>query len=110
MLGQPYRYGGDGPGGFDCSGLVRYAWNKAGIRLPRTTRDQYRASRAIRPEELRPGDLLFFRLAGAGVSHVGIYEGGGRFLHAPSTGKRVTRAQLDNPYWKKHFVGARRPY
>ena len=108
LIGTPYRYGGSDPSGFDCSGLVQYVHARAGLRVPRTTRQQYRAARRVSLSDLRPGDLLFFRRNGRGVSHVGIYEGGGRFIHAPSSGKRVSRATLDNPYWRRRLAGAGR--
>ncbi|MGA7802951.1 MAG: C40 family peptidase [Gammaproteobacteria bacterium] len=106
MLGHPYRYGGDSPTGFDCSGLTHYSYAHAGIRIPRTVRQQYR--HAIHVRHLRPGDLVFFRIHGPTVSHVGIYTGGGRFIHAPARGSRVTTASLEAPYWHRRFAGAGR--
>lgn len=107
MLGTPYRYGGASPGrGFDCSGLVYFGHRRLGIEVPRTSADQRRHSRTVSLESLRPGDLLFFDLAGAKGSHVGIYIGRGRFIHAPSSGKTVSRSSLDNPYWSRHLAGA----
>lgn len=108
MLGAPYHYGGASPRGFDCSGLVYYSYRKAGIKVPRTTREQYRQSRHVDLDHLRPGDLVFFRISRAKPSHVGIYVGGGRFIHAPSRGKRVSYASLDDPYWKVRVIGAGR--
>ena len=108
MLGTPYRYGGAGPDGFDCSGLVRYVYRHAGIQVPRTSSEQFRQATAIDLANLQPGDLLFFRLAPPKVSHVAIYDRQGRFIHAPSSGKQVSYASLDNPYWRKHLVGAGR--
>lgn len=106
MLGRPYRYGGSSPArGFDCSGLVYYAYRKAGIELPRSTGAQLAKLRPVRPEALRPGDVLFFRIGGK-PSHVGIYIGGGEFIHAPSSGKRVSRARLEDPYWRARLVRA----
>ncbi len=106
MLGKPYRYGGESPDrGFDCSGLVQYSHDKAGISVPRSSRAQLAASRPIALSNLKPGDLLFFRIDGK-PSHVGIYLGGGEFIHAPSSGKRVSKAHLDNPYWKKRLIRA----
>lgn len=105
MLGVPYRYGGRSPrAGFDCSGLVYYSHHRVGIELPRTTRDQFRSTRPVKRSKLRRGDLVFFRIKGRKVSHVGIYLGDRQFIHAPSSGKRVSVASLDNPYWKKRFV------
>jgi cell wall-associated NlpC family hydrolase len=108
MAGSPYRYGGATPRGFDCSGLVYYAYRKAGISVPRTTQAQYRRSERIALSDILRGDLLFFRLASRGISHVGIYTGNGKFIHAPSSGKRVAYAQLENPYWKKRLLTAGR--
>ncbi|NIR96568.1 MAG: C40 family peptidase, partial [Gammaproteobacteria bacterium] len=97
MVGVPYRYGGESPReGFDCSGLVHYSYLRAGLRVPRTTRDQFRRGRPVPRGRLAPGDLLFFRLDGRKVSHVGIYMGNGRFVHAPSSGKTVSIASLGN--------------
>ncbi len=108
MLGTPYRYGGAGPDGFDCSGLVHYAYQRAGIQVPRTSSEQYRQATTVDLANLQAGDLLFFRLAPPKVSHVAIYDRQGRFIHAPSSGKQVSYASLDNPYWRKHLVGAGR--
>lgn len=108
MVGKPYRYGGAGPSsGFDCSGLVHYSFRRAGVSVPRTTAAQFRASQPVRGE-LRRGDLLFFDQEGKKRSHVGIYLGSGRFVHAPSSGKRVRIDSLDARYWKKHLDEVRR--
>lgn len=108
QLGVPYRYGGSGSNGFDCSGLVQYAWSRAGRSIPRTTRDQYRQLSAVGRRELRTGDLLFFRIGGK-ISHVGMYLGGNRFVHAPSSGQTVTTASLDSDFYRDRFVRAGRP-
>jgi cell wall-associated NlpC family hydrolase len=108
QVGTPYRYGGEDPGGFDCSGLVFYAFRKAGIDAPRTTREQFKTSRPVSPARMEPGDLLFFKLNLRKVSHVGIYAGGGRFVHAPSNGKQVSYARLEDPYWQTRLKGVRR--
>ncbi len=106
MLGTPYRYGGTSPAGFDCSGLVYYTHRQAGLYTPRTAMAQFEASRPVAIKHLKPGDLLFFKLTGTKTSHVGIYTGRGKFIHAPSSGKRVSRSTLDNPYWQRHLIGA----
>ena len=109
MVGKPYRYGGASPSrGFDCSGLVQYSYRRAGVKVPRSTEAQLRASRPIRRTELRRGDLVFFDEKGGPDSHVGIYLGDGTFVHAPSSGKTVRRDRLDAPYWKKHLSELRR--
>jgi murein DD-endopeptidase len=108
MIGKPYRYGGASPAGFDCSGLVQYSYRRAGIHLPRATPAQRQAATLISVRNLRPGDLLFFHQEGKKASHVGLYMGGGRFVHAPSSGKHVRINSLKEDFWKKHFAEARR--
>jgi cell wall-associated NlpC family hydrolase len=110
VVGTPYRYGGRTPAGFDCSGLVHYAHRRAGIEVPRTTGGQRRQARPVQMSDLRPGDVLFFQLDGKKVSHVGIYAGGGDFIHAPSTGKTVAYGALDSPFWGSRLTGAGRFY
>ncbi len=100
MLGRPYRYGGTGPSGFDCSGLVVYSYGKAGLSgLPRTAAGLEGVARPVALEQLRPGDLLFFRLSGPKTQHVGMYVGDREFVHAPSSGGRVERVGFDHVYW-----------
>jgi len=109
MVGKPYRFGGSSPSsGFDCSGLVQFSFKQAGVAVPRSTDEQWRASRRIRRAELRRGDLIFFDQEGKKNSHVGIYLGAGRFVHAPSSGKSVRSDRLDGPYWSKHVSETRR--
>ncbi|HEY8508838.1 MAG TPA: C40 family peptidase [Steroidobacteraceae bacterium] len=108
LIGSPYRYGGTGPREFDCSGLVHFSHEKLGIPVPRTAADQRRAARAVPLNDLRPGDLVFFRIASRKVDHVGIYAGNGRFIHAPGRGKVVSYAWLEDPYYRSRFVGAGR--
>jgi cell wall-associated NlpC family hydrolase len=108
MVGKPYRYGGSSPAGFDCSGLVMYSYSRAGLGLPHNTDRQRLAARPIKVAELRRGDLLFFQQEGKKYGHVGIYVGGGKFVHAPSSGKSVRSDRLDSPYWSKHLSEARR--
>lgn len=107
MVGVPYRYGGRTPRGFDCSGLVHYAYQNAGLNVPRTSADQYRAARPISLRDASPGDLLFFK-GWRSVSHVGIYLGNNRFVHAPSTGKNVMITRLDHEYYRDRLVGVGR--
>jgi murein DD-endopeptidase len=108
MIGRPYRFGGSSPSGFDCSGLVHYGYRQAGVSLPRDTEAQRRAARAIRMDDLRRGDLLFFDQEGKKYGHVGIYLGRGMFVHAPSSGKSVRTDRLEAPYWRKHLTEIRR--
>lgn len=109
MVGRRYRYGGSDPAtGFDCSGLVQFGYRQAGVTLPRSTEDQLRASSPIPVSKLRRGDLVFFDQEGRKKSHVGLYLGGGRFVHAPSSGKQVRIDHLSSPYWKRHLAEARR--
>ena len=108
MVGLPYRYGGADPGeGFDCSGLVHYTYTSNGLAVPRTSRSQFDASRMISLEDAAEGDLLFFRDQEK-LSHVGIYLGDGRFVHAPSSGKTVSVARVDEPYYRQYLVGVGR--
>src|SRR5262245_13368721 len=108
MLGKPYRRSGNTPAGFDCSGLVQYSYSRVGVTLPRETQAQRLEGRAVPASELRRGDLVFFDQEGKKSSHVGIYIGQGRFVHAPSTGGRVRTDGLEAVYWRSHFVEARR--
>ena len=108
MVGKPYRYGGSSPSGFDCSGLVLYSYRQAGLSLPHNTDRQRSLSRPVKVAELRRGDLLFFNQEGKKFGHVALYVGGGKFVHAPSSGKSVKTDRLDSPYWKKHLSEARR--
>ncbi len=108
QIGVPYRYGGSTIRGFDCSGLVQFAYANAGKRIPRTTAEQWRQLAPVDSNKLRIGDLLFFRISGK-VSHVGMYLGNRRFVHAPSTGREVSTASLDSDFYRRAFVRAARP-
>lgn len=107
-LGVPYRYGGITPRGFDCSGLVYYAFRKVGIDVPRTSNAQHADSVRVSLADLQPGDLVFFKIRGLIQLHVGVYVGDGEFIHAPRPGKRVSYARLNDRYWKARYVGAGR--
>jgi len=115
MLGARYRFGGTGEDGrgFDCSGLIQYAYARHGIQLPRTSAAQATEGRPVDRAlaELAPGDLLTFSSSGHGVTHVGLYVGGGRFIHSASTGVQTSTLSADDPYgkwWYKRWVGVRR--
>jgi cell wall-associated NlpC family hydrolase len=107
MTGRPYKYKGDSPEGFDCSGLVRYSYLSAGLEVPHGTKQLRGVTKPVGTKYLRKGDLLFFNESGK-ASHVGIYLGGDLFVHAPSTGGKVRKESLSDPHWKKSFLEARR--
>ncbi|MEM5437172.1 C40 family peptidase [Paraburkholderia diazotrophica] len=110
LVGVPYRWGGNTPdSGFDCSGLVHYVVQRAAsVNLPRTTADMSSRGESVEPDEIAPGDLIFFNTTGRPHSHVGIYVGKLRFVNAPSTGGTVRLDYLTNPYWARRFDGIRR--
>ncbi|MBS0335287.1 MAG: C40 family peptidase [Proteobacteria bacterium] len=109
-IGVDYKYGGSSYStGFDCSGLVAHVYRAGyGITLPRNTLGQSQAGRPVSREELQPGDLVFYNTLNHPFSHVGIYLGDGRFIHAPKTGSAVRIENLKNAYWAKRWNGARR--
>jgi cell wall-associated NlpC family hydrolase len=105
QVGIAYRWGGESPAtGFDCSGLVRWAYRQVGLDLPHSSYALYNAGRAVSASRLAPGDVLFFD----GLGHVGLYVGGGRMVHAPQTGRNVEIVQLDRSGYGLRLVGARR--
>jgi cell wall-associated NlpC family hydrolase len=110
LLGVPYKRGGNSAEtGFDCSGLVRHVYETSiGRLLPRRAEEQAQATEKIERGDLHPGDLVFFNTMRRTFSHVGIYIGDGKFIHAPSTGKVVRVDDLRASYWTKRFTGARR--
>lgn len=109
-IGVKYRFGGqDEVRGFDCAGLVRRAFSTLAVDLPRTAAAQFRHGCIVPREELQPGDLVFFRNTyKRGISHVGIYIGGGEFVHAASRRRSVVVDRLDSPYFDTRFAGGRR--
>jgi len=110
LLGVPYRSGGTSEEkGFDCSGFVRYMYEKSvGLVLPRRAEEQAKVTEEISRSELKPGDLVFFNTLKRTFSHVGIYVGDGKFIHAPRPGKAVRVDDMREAYWQKRFNGARR--
>lgn len=105
--GVPYKYGGASPKGFDCSGFVMFVYNEHGKKLPRSADKQYETGKAVKPKDLSPGDLVFFTTTEKGASHVGIFVGDDKFIHASSS-KGVTVSALGDSYWKPRYLGARR--
>jgi cell wall-associated NlpC family hydrolase len=110
VLGVKYRFGGRSPEtGFDCSGLVAHVFERAwGVFLPRNTSEQRHVGKPVRLKELQPGDLVFYNTRNRPYSHVGIYLGEGRFVHAPRTGAHVRVENVHTRYWRSRFNGARR--
>jgi LysM repeat protein len=106
QFGTPYRYGGNSPEtGFDCSGFVSWVYKQYGINLPRSSRDMLAIGTPISQADLRPGDLVFFNY---GYSHVGIYTGNNKYIHSPSSGKRIQESDINGTGRRNHYVGARR--
>jgi len=109
LRGTAYLNGGSHPErGFDCSGFVQWVFAQHGAALPREVREQYREGSTISPEEVRPGDLLFFETVSRGPSHVGIALGSGEFVHAPSSRGVVRIERYTSNYWARRWIGARR--
>ena len=113
-LGTPYQWGGTAENGFDCSGLIQYAYGQHGIRLPRMSRDQANAGSEVPPvvDALKPGDILLFSARpGGGVTHVGMYVGEQKFIHSSNSGVKLSRLEVHDPegaWWLSRWVGARR--
>ncbi len=104
-IGVSYHYSQSNENGFDCSGYVKYVYGNFGYSLPRSSYDQYKQSRRLKANKARPGDLVFFVTRGKKISHVGIYLGNNKFIHAPGKGKSVSISNLDEVYYKKHLAG-----
>ena len=108
FLGRPYVYGANGPNAFDCSGFTSYVYRHFGVSLPRTASSQFSAGSAVSRNNLAPGDLVFFNTVGY-LGHVGLYIGGGDFIHAASSG-RVKISSLSEGYYRTRYAGARRVF
>ena len=109
FVGIPYRWGGDTVvDGMDCSGFVRAVYNLCGVNIPRTSREQYRVGDVVGREELQDGDLIFFGASADEFNHVGIFVGNGRFVHAPRRGDDIKVSAMDDGYFLKRYVGAKR--
>ena len=109
QVGKPYRWGGRSPErGFDCSGLVQWSYGCLGLELPRVVSEQRRAGRNVHGGSLLPGDLVFFAIDGGRISHVGVFLGDDRFVHAPRSGRPVRIDSLGDPYWRPRWTSTRR--
>jgi cell wall-associated NlpC family hydrolase len=108
-IGQPYLFGGNGPGGFDCSGFVQWVFGKNGVSLPRTVSEQVAVGKKVSNKDIKPGDLLFFtNTYTSGLSHIGIYLGANQFVHAADEARGVTISDLKDEYWEPRFLNAAR--
>ncbi|MDR1397595.1 MAG: C40 family peptidase [Desulfarculales bacterium] len=108
QLGQTYKRGGSSPGsGFDCSGFTSWVFAMTGVKIPRTSREQFGKGINISQEDLRPGDMVFFR-SGRNISHVGIYVEKGYFIHSPNKNSEITISNLKSSGWLRTYAGARR--
>lgn len=108
LLNATYRYGAEGPNSFDCSGFTKFVFQQQGYSLPRTSAAQSGYGTAVSRGDLRKGDLVFFRTGGGGISHVAIYMGGGKMIHATNPREDVTVSSLNERYWSERYAGARR--
>jgi len=108
FLGIRYRWGGTTSRGFDCSGFVQAMFRRVGVNLPHSAREQFKIGKPVKRSELKPGDRVYFHTYSSGASHAGIYIKDNKFIHASSQGKGVTISSLDDPYYKKRFLGGRR--
>jgi LysM repeat protein len=108
FLSTPYRFGGNGRKGIDCSAFVQQVFREVDVKLPRSAREQFRVGDEIDRDQLQKGDLIFFRTYAKFPSHVGIYLGDGKMIHASSRSRRVVVTSIEHPYYKKRFIGAKR--
>ncbi|WP_157722089.1 C40 family peptidase [Tumebacillus avium] len=108
FVGSPYVWGGTTPQGFDCSGFTQYVYAQHGVAVPRNSYDQFDVGKPVQQQELQPGDLVFFTTYAPGPSHLGIYVGEGKFVHALNNDTGVITSTLDNDYYKNRFLGGKR--
>ena len=104
-IGVKYKFGGSDPAGFDCSGYSSYVYKEHGITIPHSAQQQYANGKRIAIKNAQPGDLVFFRITGWKISHVAIYLGDHKFIHAPSRGKTVSVEDMRKDYWSKRYAG-----
>lgn len=109
QIGRPYKYGGTTPQtGFDCSGLIQWSYRQHGVYVPRLAKDQAACGKAVSRSQLRPGDIVIFRISRQAGVHTGLYSGKGNFVHSPSSGKRIREDNMNTEYWRRRYVAARR--
>ena len=104
-IGVKYKFGGDDPSGFDCSGYSSYVYKEHGLIIPHSAQQQYANGKRIGIKKAQPGDLVFFRITGWKISHVSIYLGDYKFIHAPSRGKNISVDDMKKDYWNKRYAG-----
>lgn len=109
QIGRPYKYGGAEPGtGFDCSGLILWTYKQHGVKVPRQARDQANHGKVVKKSQLQLGDIVVFRISGRSGYHTGLYSGQGKFVHSPSSGKKIREDNMNDDYWKRRYVSGRR--
>lgn len=108
QIGKPYKYGGTSPKtGFDCSGLIVWSYKQHGVSVPRLAKDQAHHGKVVKKSQLKPGDIVVFRISSRAY-HTGLYSGNGKFVHSPSSGKRIREDSLNADYWKRRYYSGRR--
>lgn len=109
QIGRKYKYGGTSPKtGFDCSGLIHWSYKQHGVTVPRQAKDQAKAGWAVTKSQLKPGDIVVFRISSRSGIHTGLYSGKGKFVHSPSSGKPIREDSLSSDYWQRRYVAGRR--